>query len=109
MKLASEHLLTSQRLITDETITDMFRLLKGRTDGLRTTPGTALRNEATRDMVYVPPQDRYEIANHMSASEQFINDDYARDLDLLIQMAIIRHQFERIHPLPVATSAWGGS
>jgi Fic family protein len=100
VKLGFEHLLTSQGLITNKTIIDMFRLLKGRTDGFRTTPGTALRNEATKDMVYVPPQDRNEIADQMSALEQFINDDDACDLDPLIKMAIIHHQFESIHPFP---------
>lgn len=109
VKLGCEHRLTSQRLITNKTITDMFRLREVCTDRLTTIPGTALRNEATRDTVCVPPQDRQEVADHTPATERSINDDYARDLDLLIKMAIVRHQFERIHPLPVATSAWGGS
>lgn len=78
----------------------MFRLLKNRSDGFRTTLGTALLNEVTGDTIYVPPQDQHEIVDHMSALEQFINDDAISDLDPLIKMALIHHQFESIHPFP---------
>ncbi|TDK53347.1 Fic family protein [Antarcticimicrobium luteum] len=100
IKLGFQRLADTHGLITNGTLIDMFRLLKGRSDGFRTTPGTALRNEATRDMVYVPPQDRNEIADQMSALERFVNEDETCDLDPLIKMALIHHQFESIHPFP---------
>ena len=62
------------------------------------TPGTALKNEATGALVYVPPQDQGEIITHMSALERFMNDDGASALDPLVKMALIHHQFESIHP-----------
>ncbi len=34
----------------------------------------------------------------MANLEQFINDDSISDLDPLVKMAIIHHQFESIHP-----------
>ena len=90
----------SQWLLTNNTIIEIFRVLKRHDGGFRETPGTALKNDATGDTVYVPPQDKNDIAAHMSALERFINDDGASDLDPLVKMAIIHHQFESIHPFP---------
>jgi len=87
-------------LIPNSALIDMFRLLKGRSDGFRVTPGTALKNEQTGEIVFVPPQDAHEIVRHMTALERFINDDELSDLDPLIKMALIHHQFESIHPFP---------
>jgi Fic family protein len=72
-----------------------------RTDGgFRDTPGTALKNDQTGEIVYVPPQNGVEIVTHMTALEKFINDDAYNDIDPLVRMAIIHHQFESIHPFP---------
>ena len=49
-------------------------------------------------MIYVPPQDRNETIAAMSSLEAFINDDEICQLDPLIKMALIHHQFESIHP-----------
>src|SRR5690606_20589568 len=87
-------------LIPNSALIDMFRLLKGRSDGFRVTPGTALKNEQTGEIVFVPPQDAHEIVRHMTALERFVNDDEASELDPLIKMALIHHQFESIHPFP---------
>ena len=87
--------------ITNNALSEMFRLLKGRRNGgFRVTPGTALKNEHTGETVYVPPQDANEIIALMTALERFINDDAVCDLDPLIKMALIHHQFESIHPFP---------
>ena len=87
-------------LIPNSALIDMFRLLKGRSDGFRATPGTALKNEQTGEIVFVPPQDAREIVSHMTALERFINDDDLCALDPLIKMTLIHHQFESIHPFP---------
>ncbi|MGQ2940554.1 Fic family protein [Blastomonas fulva] len=78
----------------------MFRLLKGREDGFRAPPGTALRHYRTGAIVYVPPQDARDIVPQMTALERFVTDDTVSDLDPLIKMALIHHQFENIHPFP---------
>ena len=98
LKLGLLQLQTTDGLIRNNTLIDMYRLLKGRTDGFRTTPGTALKNEATGEVIDVPPQDRQEIIAAMSALERFIHDDASCVLDPLIKMALIHHQFESIHP-----------
>lgn len=90
----------SQGLLTNNIVIEMFRVLKHTDGGFRETPGTALKNDATGQIVYVPPQDRNEIVKHMTALERFINEDAASDLDPLVKMAIVHHQFESIHPFP---------
>jgi len=88
-------------LLTNNMIIDMFRILKRTNGGFRNIPGTALKNEATGEHVYIPPQDGRDITAHMAALEQFINADATTvELDPLICMAIIHHQFESIHPFP---------
>ena len=98
LRLGYDKLLSSNGLITTNTLVELFRLLKGTTDSFRVLPGTALKNEATGEIVYVPPQNTSQIVIHMTALENFINDDALCDLDPLIKMAIIHHQFESIHP-----------
>lgn len=87
-------------LIPNSVLIDMFRLLMGRSNGFRSTPGTVLKNQATGTVVYVPPQDANEIVKLMTDLERFINDDSLSSLDPLIKMALIHHQFESVHPFP---------
>ncbi len=97
-------------LLTNTMIITMFQMLKRTDSGFRATPGTALKNDQTGAMVYIPPQDANAIVAHMNALEIFINDDAIgedglggrghSDLDPLVKMAIIHHQFESIHPFP---------
>jgi len=98
LKLGFQRLCSTNGLIRNNTLIDMYRLLKGRSDGFRKIPGTKLRNESTGNVVFVPPQDARVIADSMTALEHFINDDSQSDLDPLIKMALIHHQFESIHP-----------
>lgn len=85
-------------LLTNNMIITMFQLLKGSTEEFRSTPGTALKNDQTGEMVYIPPQEGDAVRAYMAALETFINDDEACNLDPLVKMAIIHHQFESIHP-----------
>lgn len=100
LKSGYDDLLSTEGLIANKSLVKMFQLLKRRDDGFRTTPGTELRNDATGETVYVPPQESDVIIEAMGALETFINTDDAPDLDPLIKMAIIHHQFESIHPFP---------
>lgn len=100
LRLGHSRLLELGGLIPNSTLIEMFRLLKDRSGGFRSTPGTALRNERSGDVVFVPPQDATEIIAQMTLLERFVNDDDLSDLDPLIKMALIHHQFESIHPFP---------
>lgn len=100
LRLGHRKLVETGGLIPNSTLIDMFRLLKDRDDSFRVTPGTALKNERSGEIVFVPPQDANEIVTQMTAFERFVNDDELSDLDPLIKMALIHHQFESIHPFP---------
>ena len=91
---------SKQGVISNNSIIAMFQILKRSDGGFRNSPGTALKNDQTGDIVYVPPQGGDEVVTHMTALEKFINADDMRDLDPLVRMAIIHHQFESIHPFP---------
>ncbi|UWQ91239.1 Fic family protein [Rhodobacteraceae bacterium M382] len=84
-------------LLTNRLLIEMFQVLKDRNDGFRKLPGTGLQNSAG-DIVYVPTQHPQDIEQQMTDLEAFINTD--DDMDPLIRMAIIHHQFESIHPFP---------
>lgn len=96
LRLGYAHLQQTGGLIRNGTLIDMFRLLKRRDDGFRAAPGTALKNEANGEIVFVPPQDAQEILAHMSALERFVNDDGVSDLDPLIKMALILDEAARL-------------
>ena len=98
LHLGHRRLRERQDILSNGTLIEMFRLLKQSDAGFRAVPGTELRNQATGETVYTPPQDANEIRNHMTALERFINDDSLSPLDPLIKMALIHHQFESIHP-----------
>jgi len=65
--------------------------------GIRTLPGTTLRN-AQDEIVYTPPQNNNEVLSLLQDLEVFINDPEVFDADPLVKMALIHHQFESIHP-----------
>ena len=73
-------------------------LLEKNKAGLRKLPGTELKNQQTGDVVYTPPQNADEISRLVDNLMTYINDGSLSELDDLIKMAIIHHQFESIHP-----------
>lgn len=68
----------------------------------RKLPGTELKNLQTGQTVYTPPQDYETIKTLMNNLAVFINDDALSDLDSLVKLAVIHHQFESIHPSTMA-------
>lgn len=79
-------------------ILEIQRILSGNEAGFRRVPGTALRNEATGQMVYQPPQDLAEITALMDNLVRYMNEDSPDDPDPLLKMAVAHFQFESIHP-----------
>jgi Fic family protein len=98
LQLGFQLLQRDRGLITNNHIIEMFRVLKGHRDGFRQKPGTALKNDLSGEIIYVPPQNADDILKHMTALEKFINQNDLEELDPLVKMAIIHHQFESIHP-----------
>jgi Fic family protein len=64
--------------------------------GIRNTPGTAIVNDTTGDVLYTPPEGESVIRDKLGNLENFIHAD--DDIDPLIKMAVIHYQFEAIHP-----------
>ena len=87
-----------KQLITCNQIIEIQSILEETKSGFRKLPGTALKNGETGETVYTPPQNHAEIVSLMSNLENFMNDDTLTDIDPLVKMAIIHHQFESIHP-----------
>ena len=88
---------THTGLITANHIIEIQAELEQNNAGFRKLPGTALRNGAGQT-VYTPPQNPAQIIELMRDLERFINDAEAFDVDPLIKMALMHHQFESIHP-----------
>ena len=88
----------NKNILTLNDIKHVQEILEQNSAGFRTTPGTQLKRENDGAVIYTPPQDGMAIVHYMSNLEQFINDDQLSQLDPLIKMAIIHHQFESIHP-----------
>ena len=91
------NLVRKNKLLTLNIIKNIQENLVDNNVGFRRTPGTFLQNDR-KEIGYTPPQDKTEIENSMKNLEEFINDESMSNLDPLIKMAIIHHQFESIHP-----------
>lgn len=83
--------------ISTNLLVEISKIITDRSSGLRNTMGTTLRDQHGK-VIYTPPQNLSEIEDHMSNLEKFINDDTLSELDPLVKMAIIHHQFESVHP-----------
>jgi len=91
-------LLKEKRFLTVPLILDIQKVLENNRAGFRKLPGTALYNEQTGEEVYRPPQDHEVVKERMGALVNFINDEAGSDLDPLVKLALLHHQFESIHP-----------
>lgn len=92
------NLVIKDRLLTCNHILTIQEILEKNDAGFRKLPGTDLKNQTTGETIYVPPQDNKIILKLMQNLEKYINDDILSEIDPLIKMAIIHHQFESIHP-----------
>ena len=100
LRFGFDQLGEKQGLITNNSIIGMFQILKQSTGEFRNTPGTSLKNDATGEVIYVPPQSLSEIWPLMTDLERFVNVHESSSLDPIIKMALVHHQFESIHPFP---------
>jgi Fic family protein len=74
---------------------EIVQSIKKNTAGIRTTPGTALKN-TNGETIYTPPAGEAVIREKLYNLETFINGEDA--IDPLIKMALMHYQFEAIHP-----------
>jgi cell filamentation protein, protein adenylyltransferase len=85
-------------ILSINTMAEIVQAIKQNNSAIRNTPGTALKNAVTGDVIYTPPEGEEIIREKLSNLERFINDDEYSSFDPLVKMAIIHYQFEAIHP-----------
>lgn len=90
-------LVRKNKLLTLNYIKQIQEVLEENKGGFRAGSGTTLQNQH-KEIVYTPPQSKVQIEEFMHNLELYINDPDMHDIDPLIKMAIIHHQFESIHP-----------
>ncbi len=89
-------LVQENKLLLKRDIITIQKELEQNDAGVRRQSGTVLRNMATGEVVFEPPQE-YEVIEELLANlEAYINEP--NELDPLVNMAIIHYQFESIHP-----------
>lgn len=91
------NLIKQHDLFTSNHIQEIQAVLEPNKQGFRKIIGTALKNSLGA-IVYTPPQAYSQIIELMSNLDNYINLPELHDIDPLIKMAIIHHQFESIHP-----------
>jgi Fic family protein len=74
----------------------LVQTIKENQAGIRNVPGTQLKNPATGQVIYTPPEGEAVIREKLKNLEEYIHADDGTDP--LVKMAIIHYQFEAIHP-----------
>lgn len=96
--IKGSQVIREQGFLSVNNIIDIQSLIVGNNAGIRSTPGTVLKNEQTGEVVYTPPQDRQEIDKLLSNFIEYFNLNNKSEIDPLILMSILHFQFESIHP-----------
>jgi Fic family protein len=87
----------SSRPLSTASAVEICRTIKGVEVDVRATPGTALVNDATGEVVYTPPEGSGRLRDLLANWELYLHgeDDGA---DPLVRLAVQHYQFEAIHP-----------
>lgn len=90
-------LIKKQGFLKVNDIVDIQHELIGNNAGIRSMPGTVLKNDRTGETVYTPPQDKKEILDLLTNFIDYFNSNKT-EISPLINLAVLHHQFESIHP-----------
>ena len=86
----------NQRPVSTAIAVEVCRTIKGVELDIRNTPGTALVNDATEQVIYTPPEGEDVLRSKLANWERYIHE--AEEIDPLIRLAVMHYQFEAIHP-----------
>jgi Fic family protein len=86
----------AKKPITTATAVRICRTIRDVAMDVRSTPGTALANQATGRVIYTPPEGEKRLRDLLANWERYIHEH--TETDPLIRMAIAHYQFEAIHP-----------
>ena len=89
------NIVREHKLLSVNHICEIQEIVIKNNAGFRTQMGTVLKNSAGAT-IYTPPQDKDEIKDLMGNLAEYVNAQ--NDLNPLVKMAMIHHQFESIHP-----------
>lgn len=82
--------------ITTNMICEICSIIKNTEMNIRKVSGTQIKNVATGEVLYTPPEGEKVIRDLLSNWERFLNEN--TDFDPLVKMAVLHYQFEAIHP-----------
>ena len=85
-----------QRPVSTAIAVEVCRTIKGVELDIRNTPGTALVNDATDEVIYTPPEGEDVLRSKLANWERYIHE--TGEIDPLIRLAVMHYQFEAIHP-----------
>jgi Fic family protein len=86
----------ADRPLTTATAVKICRTIKGVELDIRRTPGTALVNDSTGEVIYTPPAGEHHLRDLLANWERFLHE--TTEIDPLIRLAAMHYQFEAIHP-----------
>ena len=85
-----------QRPVSTVLAVEVCRTIKGVDLDVRKTSGTRLKNDATGQVIYTPPEGEGVLRSKLADWERYIHG--AEEVDPLIRLAVMHYQFEAIHP-----------
>ena len=91
-------LISDNKVLTLNNIIEIQEKIEHNKAGIRSLPGTIIKNNATGEIVYTPPQNKEDILNYLENLIKYINENDNNDTDPLIKLAMVHYQFESIHP-----------
>ncbi|MDD5674141.1 MAG: Fic/DOC family N-terminal domain-containing protein [Chitinivibrionales bacterium] len=92
------NILKKKQFINTNVAIEIYQILKDTSAGIRKIPGTTLKNTATGEIMYTPPEGETLLRDKLDNLWHFINDGEFAATDPLIKMAAMHYQFESIHP-----------
>ena len=88
--------LLKRRPVSTVMAVEVCRTITGVELDIRNTPGTALTNDATGQVIYTPPDGEDLLRSKLANWEHYIHE--VEEIDPLIRLAVMHYQFEAIHP-----------
>ena len=64
-----------KNILSVNTMVEIVQVIKQNNAGIRKTPGTALKNAITGEIIYTPPEGKQVIEDKLANLERFINDN----------------------------------
>jgi cell filamentation protein, protein adenylyltransferase len=86
----------AKRPITTATAVQICGTIRGIEMDVRSTPGIALANDKTGEVIYTPPEGQSLLRDLLANWERYLHEHEM--VDPLIRMAVAHYQFEAIHP-----------